>query len=68
MNREGKNIRSSGPERPYIGIMFRCCNVYTRIYKNRRGDAYVGWCPKCGGRIDVRIAPYGSEERFFIAV
>lgn len=53
--------------RPYIGVHFKCCHVYYRIYLNRSGNAYEGGCPKCGARIRVRVAPGGSKSRFWTA-
>jgi hypothetical protein len=54
--------------RPYIGIVFRCCKVYMRIYVNRHGDAYEGRCPKCFRIMKVRIAPGGTDQRFFTGI
>ncbi|HOJ32122.1 MAG TPA: hypothetical protein PKY35_14140 [Candidatus Hydrogenedentes bacterium] len=53
--------------RPYIGMWFKCCHVYTRIYLNRDGTAFVGFCPKCGARATVKVAPGGSRSRFWKA-
>lgn len=53
--------------RPYIGMHFRCCNVYTRIYINRAGTAYVGCCPRCGAKAEVKVGPGGSSSRFWTA-
>jgi hypothetical protein len=47
--------------------MFRCCNVYGRIYKNRAGTAYAGRCPRCGKRVRARVDPRGTKRRFFQA-
>jgi len=53
--------------RPYIGMTFKCCNVYTRIYLNRAGTAYVGFCPKCAAKAEIKISPTGTDARFFTA-
>ena len=53
--------------RPFIAVMFDCCRIYNRIYINADRTAYVGWCPKCLRRVEVKISPYGSNERFFRA-
>ena len=53
--------------RPHIGIIFKCCRIYSRIYLNKKGNAYVGWCPKCTAKMEVLISPYGSKNRFFFA-
>jgi hypothetical protein len=53
--------------RPFIGIHFRCCNVYSRIYLNASGTAFVGWCPRCARKAEVKVSPTGSDTRFFEA-
>ena len=53
--------------RPYIGVHFKCCHVYTRIYLNRQGNAFEGHCPKCGARARVRARPGASKSRFWTA-
>jgi len=54
--------------RKYLGVKFNCCNVYNRIYINRQGTAYEGFCPKCGRRVKVDIDPrQGTSARFFEA-
>lgn len=53
--------------RPFIGVMFECCRVYSRIYLNKAGTAFVGWCPKCTARVQVNVSPTGSKSRFFTA-
>lgn len=53
--------------RPYLGIHFKCCNVYARIYLNKKGDMFFGHCPKCAAPIRVKAAPGGSKSRFWSA-
>lgn len=53
--------------RPFVGVHFTCCNVYSRIYLNADGTAFVGWCPKCAAKTTVRVSTTGSTSRFFTA-
>ncbi|MEW6016272.1 MAG: hypothetical protein AB1690_13250 [Candidatus Zixiibacteriota bacterium] len=58
---------SNEAARPHIGIIFKCCRVYARIYLNKKGDAFVGWCPRCAGKLEVKVSPTGSKQKFFTA-
>lgn len=49
----------------YLGIQFACCDVYSRVYANRSGTQYVGYCPRCAKRVAFRIGAEGSAARFF---
>jgi len=51
----------------FLGIMFNCCNVYARIYKNKEGTAYVGRCPRCMRSVKVKVGEGGTNTRFFNA-
>jgi hypothetical protein len=51
----------------FLGIMFDCCNVYARIYKNKEGTHYEGRCPRCGRQLKVKIGEGGTGQRFFRA-
>jgi hypothetical protein len=54
-------------KRRFLGVLFECCRVYARVYANAERTAYVGSCPRCGKRVQVRIGPEGSDSRFFTA-
>jgi len=53
--------------RPYIGMYFKCCNSYARLYLNRQGSAYFGACPKCARTVRIKASPGGSRSRFWTA-
>ena len=53
--------------RPYIAILFECCNVYARVYRRPEQGYYHGRCPKCLRTLHVRVGPDGSASRFFHA-
>jgi hypothetical protein len=55
------------PKREFLGIMFNCCGVYGRIYKNKDKTAYVGRCPRCMRNIRVPVGEGGTNQRFFDA-
>ncbi len=54
--------------KPFLGVLFRCCNTYGRLYKNEAGDRYEGRCPACGRQAQAPVAPNGTKRRFFEAV
>lgn len=58
---------SASKNRPWLSMMWRCCSVYSRVYRNRTATAYEGVCPKCGRRVRVAIGPGGTSHRFFEA-
>jgi|GEM_PF-337723 len=53
--------------RPFLGMHFKCCKLYSRIYLNKKQTAFVGWCPKCASKVEVRVSPTGSDSQFFTA-
>ncbi len=54
-------------QKQYLGIMFECCKVYSRIYKNKEGTAYVGRCPRCLKSVNIKVGAGGTNNRFFKA-
>lgn len=54
-------------KRPFVGMHYKCCNIYSRIYLNRSGTAFVGWCPKCARKVMLKVSPDGSDETMFTA-
>lgn len=61
------NMTGESTKNNYLGIMFNCCNIYARIYKNKAGNAYVGHCPKCMRALKVAIGEGGTNQRIFNA-
>jgi hypothetical protein len=59
--------RGAGAARPWLGILFVCCGVYSRVYKHPSGRKYVGRCPRCGAPLSVSVGPGGTHQRFFAA-
>ncbi len=53
--------------RKFVGILFKCCHVYTRVYINKEGTAYTGRCPKCGAQVTLKVGQGGSDSRFWTA-
>lgn len=66
--RSPKRTRRRGPRgNPWLAVYWRCCRVYSRIYRNRQGSAYEGRCPKCGRPVQAKIGRDGTSARFFEA-
>ena len=53
--------------RPWLAVLWRCCNVYSRIYRSRSGKEYEGRCPRCQRSVTAKIGPGGTSSRFFEA-
>jgi hypothetical protein len=65
---EHEHEQPSGPKRtprPFLGMHFRCCGVYSRIFLNAAGTAFAGNCPRCARPIRIRVGEEGSTSRFW---
>jgi hypothetical protein len=52
--------------RPFVGVHFQCCSVYSRVYLKPAEQLSIGFCPRCGRRIEFLVSERtGSAERFF---
>ncbi len=58
---------NAGVDRPYIGVFFECCGVYTRVYRRPGRMSYAGRCPNCLRTVRVRVGPDGTHSRIFRA-
>ncbi len=66
-DRKGDAELDSALERPYIGILFECCGVYARVYRQPDQQYYQGRCPRCLGTVRVGVGPDGVSTRIFRA-
>ena len=64
---DGHATSNRANERKFVGVQFKCCDVYSRVYINRDQTAYEGNCPKCAKRVRLDIGPGGTDARFFTA-
>ena len=64
---DSRAIPPNNARRRFVGVHFACCDVYSRVYINRPETAYVGFCPRCTRKVELKIGPGGTESRFFTA-
>ncbi len=64
---ESTSSSNGNQKRRFVGIQFACCSIYSRIYINKEQTAYIGNCPKCMKRVEMRVGPGGTDKRFFTA-
>ncbi len=58
---------SAAKSRPFLSVHWKCCQTYSRIYRNTAKTAYKGHCPTCGKSVTATIAEGGVNSRFFTA-
>ena len=63
----GSAVAQARRGRPWLAIHWRCCSVYSRIYRDPGAPAYQGRCPRCGKALRVPVGPGGTHHRFFEA-
>jgi hypothetical protein len=51
--------------RPFLRVLFECCGIYQRIYRDPSGQSYTGRCPHCLRTIRFRVGPDGTPARAF---
>jgi hypothetical protein len=51
--------------RPFLSVLFACCGVYQRVYRDAAATSYRGRCPKCGNPVNFPVGDGGTSARFF---
>lgn len=63
-NEEGRS-ETSARARPSIGMLWKCCNVYSRVYLNHAQTHFAGNCPRCGARMRIAAVPADHTDTGF---
>jgi hypothetical protein len=66
-NPEAAPASGTPSARPYISVLFRCCNVYQRFYLLPDASAYTGHCPKCARPGRLPATSVTGTDRFYTA-
>ncbi len=64
---DGPRAANSLTGRPWLAVRWKCCGVYSRVYRNAEGSRYEGRCPRCGKAVKAVVGEGGTSERFFEA-
>ena len=56
---------SESPTRPYLSVLFECCNLYQRVYRNPADPGYTARCPRCGLTATFPVGQSGTTSRTF---
>jgi len=54
-------------KRHWIGVMFECCSIYSRLYRAPDARVYRGRCPGCLRTLHLPLGEDGTESRQFRA-
>ena len=64
----GRGGSEGGPAgRKWLGVMYKCCGVYGRMYQDEAGARYSGRCPRCLAEVSAKVGEGGTSRRFFEA-
>lgn len=63
VNGTGNETREA---RPFLMVLFKCCGVYQRIYRDNDGEGYSGRCPKCAKAVRFQVGEGGTDSRAFV--
>ena len=64
---EGQRQAGSAGPRPFLSVLFACCGVYQRVYRDATGKHYEGRCPRCRRAVRFEVGKGGTTARSFIA-
>jgi hypothetical protein len=56
---------SGSDNRPFLSVLFECCNVYQRVYRNPTDTAYIARCPRCARTATFPVGQGGTTSRTF---
>jgi len=65
LNQNDANAPSPTETRPFLSVIFECCNVYQRVYRNPADTEYIARCPRCGRTAHFPVGQGGTANRFF---
>jgi hypothetical protein len=60
-----ESTTSQPTPQPFLSVLFECCGVYQRVYRDPGGATYNGRCPRCGQSVTFRVGAAGTSSRFF---
>jgi len=61
-----KEESTAAKGRPFLSVLFACCGVYQRLYRDPTGAFYAGHCPKCARPVKFKVGDGGTSARHFV--